>query len=92
MVTEVEGRRDAVQSRLTGRSQDFRLVHFDNSSIARPGDFVDVEITDASAHYLIGRELAVIPTRGGDAHAKRHEEATKSTGVTLGMPTRKVDL
>jgi tRNA-2-methylthio-N6-dimethylallyladenosine synthase len=88
MVTEVE----AVQSRLTGRSQDFRLVHFDNSSIARPGDFVDVEITDASAHYLIGRELAVTPTRGGDAHAKRNEEATKSTGVTLGMPTRKVDL
>ena len=92
MVTEVEGRRDAVQSRLTGRSQDFRLVHFDNSSIARPGDFVDVEITDASAHYLIGRELAVTPTRGGDAHAKRNEEVTKSTGVTLGMPTRKVDL
>jgi tRNA-2-methylthio-N6-dimethylallyladenosine synthase len=92
MVTEVEGRRDAVQSRLTGRSQDFRLVHFDNSSIARPGDFVDVEITDASAHYLIGRELAVTPTRGGDAHAKRNEETTKSIGVTLGMPTRKVDL
>lgn len=92
MVTEVEGRRDAVQSRLTGRSQDFRLVHFDNSSIARPGDFVDVEITDASAHYLIGRELAVTPTRGGDAHSKRNEDVTKSTGVTLGMPTRKVDL
>jgi tRNA-2-methylthio-N6-dimethylallyladenosine synthase len=92
MVTEVEGRRDAVQSRLTGRSQDFRLVHFDNSSIARPGDFVDVEITDASAHYLIGRELAVTPTRGGDAHAKRNEETAKSIGVTLGMPTRKVDL
>jgi tRNA-2-methylthio-N6-dimethylallyladenosine synthase len=92
MVTEVEGRRDAVQSRLTGRSQDFRLVHFDNSSVARPGDFVDVEITDASAHYLIGRELAVLPTRGGDAHAKRHEEPSKSTGVTLGMPTRKTDL
>jgi tRNA-2-methylthio-N6-dimethylallyladenosine synthase len=92
MVTEVEGRRDAVQSRLTGRSQDFRLVHFDNSSIARPGDFVDVEITDASAHYLIGRELAATPTRGGDAHAKRNEETTKGIGVTLGMPTRKVDL
>ena len=90
MVTEVEGRRDAVQSRLTGRSQDFRLVHFDNSSSARPGDFVDVEITDASAHYLIGREIAVTHTRGGDAHAKRNEVSTPSTGVTLGMPTRKV--
>jgi tRNA-2-methylthio-N6-dimethylallyladenosine synthase len=92
MVTEVEGRRDAIQSRLTGRSQDFRLVHFDNASTARPGDFVDVEITDASAHYLIGKEVGVTPTRGGDAHAKRNEEATKSTGVTLGMPTRKTDL
>jgi tRNA-2-methylthio-N6-dimethylallyladenosine synthase len=91
MVTEVEGRRDAVQSRLTGRSQDFRLVHFDNSSSARPGDFVDVEITDASAHYLIGREIAVTPTRGGDAHAKRNEESATSTGVTLGMPIRKVN-
>jgi tRNA-2-methylthio-N6-dimethylallyladenosine synthase len=91
MVTEVEGRRDAVQSRLTGRSQDFRLVHFDNSSSARPGDFVDVEITDASAHYLIGREIAVTPTRGGDAHAKRNEVSAPSTGVTLGMPTRKVN-
>ena len=92
MVTEVEGRRDAAQSRLTGRSQDFRLVHFDNSSSARPGDFVNVEITDASAHYLIGRELAVTPTRGGDAHAKRNEVSATSTGVTLGMPTRKVNL
>lgn len=89
MVTEVEGRRDAAQSRLTGRSQDFRLVHFDNTSLARPGDFVDVEITDASAHYLIGRELSHTQTRGGDAHARRNEEKAESSGVTLGMPTRK---
>lgn len=91
MVTEVEGRRDAAQSRLTGRSQDFRLVHFDNTSLARPGDFVDVEITDASAHYLIGRELSHTQTRGGDAHARRNEEKVESSGVTLGMPTRKTD-
>jgi tRNA-2-methylthio-N6-dimethylallyladenosine synthase len=91
MVTEVEGRRDAAQSRLTGRSQDFRLVHFDNTSMARPGDFVDVEITDASAHYLIGRELSHTQTRGGDAHARRNEEKVQSSGVTLGMPTRKTD-
>ena len=87
MVTEVEGRRDAAQSRLTGRSEDFRLVHFDNSSQARPGDFVDVEITDASAHYLIGRELAHIKTRGGDAHARRTEESAPTPGVMLGIPT-----
>lgn len=87
MVTEVEGRRDAVQSRLTGRSEDFRLVHFDNSSQARPGDCVDVEITDASAHYLIGRELAHIKTRGGDAHARRTDESAPTPGVMLGIPS-----
>ena len=87
MVTEVEGRRDAVQSRLTGRSEDFRLVHFDNSSLARPGDCVDVEITDASAHYLIGRELAHIKTRGGDAHARRTDESAPTPGVMLGIPS-----
>ena len=87
MVTEVEGRRDAVQSRLTGRSEDFRLVHFDNTSEARPGDFVDVEISDASAHYLIGRELAHIKTRGGDAHTRRTQESAPSPGVMLGIPS-----
>ena len=87
MVTEVEGRRDAVQSRLTGRSEDFRLVHFDNTSEARPGDFVDVEISDASAHYLIGRELAHIKTRGGDAHTRRTEESAPTPGVMLGIPS-----
>ena len=87
MVTEVEGRRDGVQSRLTGRSEDFRLVHFDNSSQARPGDFVDVEISDASAHYLIGRELAHIKTRGGDAHTRRTQESAPTPGVMLGIPS-----
>ena len=87
MVTEVEGRRDAVQSRLTGRSEDFRLVHFDNTSEARPGDFVDVEISDASAHYLIGRELAHIKTRGGEAHTRRTHESAPTPGVMLGIPS-----
>lgn len=89
MVTEVEGRRDAAQSRLTGRSEDFRLVHFDNASAARPGDFVDVEITDASAHYLIGRELSHVATRGGDAHARRTAEVSTTPGVMLGIPVVK---
>ena len=86
-MTEVEGRRDAVQSRLTGRSEDFRLVHFDNTSLARPGDFVEVEITDASAHYLIGQELSHMKTRGGDAHARRTEESAPTPGVMLGIPS-----
>ena len=86
LVGEYEGRRDARESRLTGKSEDFRLVHFADTSNARAGDFVDVQITDASAHYLIANELQTIPTRGGDAHELRMRE-NSSTGVSLGIPT-----
>ena len=85
LVSEVEGRRDQQQARLTGKTEDFRLVHFDATSQARPGDFVDLEITDASAHYLIGRELAHIKTRGGDVHEARSKEGP--TPTSLGIPT-----
>jgi tRNA-2-methylthio-N6-dimethylallyladenosine synthase len=86
LVGEYEGRRDSRESRLTGKSEDFRLVHFADSSSARAGDFVDVRITDASAHYLIADEIRTIATRGGDAHELRNREVT-STGVSLGIPT-----
>jgi tRNA-2-methylthio-N6-dimethylallyladenosine synthase len=86
LVGDYEGRRDAVQERLTGRSEDFRLVHFDDSAPARPGDEVEVVINDASAHYLIGTPGKVRATRGGDAHEVRHKEPVKS-GTMLGMPT-----
>ena len=82
MVSEIEGRRDEAQSRMTGRSEDFRLVHFSSDTDARPGDFVDVKITQSSAHYLIGDAVAVHRTRGGDAHAVR----TAPASTTLGMP------
>jgi tRNA-2-methylthio-N6-dimethylallyladenosine synthase len=86
LVGDYEGRRDSVQERLTGRSEDFRLVHFDNTAAARPGDEVEVAITDASAHYLIGAPGAIRTTRGGDAHAARSAEKVKSATM-LGMPT-----
>jgi tRNA-2-methylthio-N6-dimethylallyladenosine synthase len=82
MVSEVEGRRDESRSRMTGKSEDFRLVHFDNDTDARPGDFVDVRVTEASAHYLIGSVLSVTRTRGGDAHAAKSAPAS----TTLGIP------
>ena len=81
MVSEIEGRRDEAQSRMTGRSEDFRLVHFSSDTDARPGDFVDVKITEASAHYLIGDVVNVIRTRGGDAHAARTAPALTSLGI-----------
>ncbi len=86
LVGDYEGRRDIAQERLTGRSEDFRLVHFDNSATARPGDEVEVVITDASAHYLIGAPGKVRATRGGDAHEARNKEVSKSSTM-LGMPT-----
>lgn len=88
LVSEAEGRRDAAQSRLTGKTEDFRLVHFDATSSARPGDFVDLTITDASAHYLIGKETAHIRTRGGDAYAASFAEAAPQP-LLLGIPTVK---
>jgi len=89
LVGDYEGRRDEAQARMTGRSEDFRLVHFSNSIDARPGDEVEVSITQASAHYLIGTPGTVRATRGGDAHAARIEEKKKSATL-LGMPTLKV--
>jgi len=89
LVGDYEGRRDEAQARMTGRSEDFRLVHFSNSIDARPGDEVEVSITEASAHYLIGTPGSVRATRGGDAHAARITEK-KSSATLLGMPTLKV--
>jgi tRNA-2-methylthio-N6-dimethylallyladenosine synthase len=87
LVSEVEGRRDARKSRWSGRSEDFRLVHFENTD-ARPGDIAEVRITDASAHYLIGDLISVRTTRGGDAHYARTAER-KSEPLLMGIPTRK---
>ena len=89
MVNEIEGRRDGDRGRITGRSEDFRLVHFEPIDAVRPGDFVEVEITEASAHYLIGRPLKVIATRGGDAHALRTQAVTGPAPTMLGIPTVK---
>ncbi len=82
LVSEVEGRRDEAQARMTGKTEDFRLVHFGADTDARPGDIVDVKITEASAHYLLGDVLSVERTRGGDAHQAR----TAPMSTTLGMP------
>ena len=89
LVGDYEGRRDESQGRMTGRSEDFRLVHFSKSIEARPGDEVEVSITQASAHYLIGNPVKVRATRGGDAHAAR-TAVKKSAATLLGMPTLKV--
>ena len=82
LVSEVEGRRDEAQARMTGKTEDFRLVHFSADTDARPGDIVEVKITEASAHYLLADAISVTRTRGGDAHQAR----TAPASTTLGMP------
>jgi tRNA-2-methylthio-N6-dimethylallyladenosine synthase len=88
LVGDYKGRRDEVQERLTGRSEDFRLIHFDNKFVARPGDEVQVKISEASAHYLIGEPLAVRQTRGAQAHQSRSENPGPASTM-LGIPTVK---
>jgi tRNA-2-methylthio-N6-dimethylallyladenosine synthase len=88
LVGDYEGRRDEAQERLTGRSEDFRLVHFDNKFVARPGDEVAVKITQASAHYLIGEPLSVRQTRGAEAHQLRIANPGPASTM-LGIPTVK---
>lgn len=88
LISEVEGRRDLAQERITGRSEDFRLVHLENTLNARPGDVVDVVIEDASAHYMIGKPTKLRKTRGGDAHELRNSRP-EPTPLLLGIPRRK---
>lgn len=88
LISEVEGRRDLAQERITGRSEDFRLVHLENTLNARPGDVVDVVIEDASAHYMIGMPTKLRKTRGGDAHELRNSRPEPAP-LLLGIPRRK---
>jgi tRNA-2-methylthio-N6-dimethylallyladenosine synthase len=88
LVTDHEGRRDVERERLSGRSRDFRLVHFISATenTPRPGDAISVEITDAAPHHLLGEGSTVRRTRGGDAHFERTQERAPEP-LLLGMPS-----
>ena len=51
-------------TRLTGRTRQNRLVHFDPSGPVRPGSYVTVEVIDATTTHLRGHmvELVAAPT------------------------------
>lgn len=86
LVTEQEGRRDVARSRMSGRTEDFRLAHFtfDTDDVARPGDVVTVKINEAAPHFLSGDGGAIGRTRGGDAFEALTREREP---LLLGMPT-----
>lgn len=91
LIQENDGNESGLMS---GKSEDFRLIHFDshslegsNSPSLRPGDFATVKVTEAKPFYLIaqGALLSSRASRGGDAFAERVDEA-ESRGVMLGIP------
>ncbi|MGH3984062.1 MAG: tRNA (N6-isopentenyl adenosine(37)-C2)-methylthiotransferase MiaB [Pseudonocardiaceae bacterium] len=88
LVSEGEGRKDAVTRRMSGRARDGRLVHFDPGEVeVRPGDVVLTEITYGAPHYLVSD----LPLRGhrqttaGEAWAAGRRPTTP--GVALGWPS-----
>lgn len=88
LVNEHEGRRDAERGRMSGRTEDFRLVHFSlgSADLPRPGDVVTARITEAAPHFLSGEGISVRRTRGGDAFEMLNAEG-KSEPLLLGMPS-----
>jgi tRNA-2-methylthio-N6-dimethylallyladenosine synthase len=88
LVSEGEGRKDAVTRRMSGRARDGRLVHFEPGEVeVRPGDVVVVEITYGAPHHLV----CDLPPRAhrrtvaGDAWAAGRRPLTP--GVVLGLPS-----
>jgi tRNA-2-methylthio-N6-dimethylallyladenosine synthase len=76
LVAEVSGRRNGDNDRMTGRSEDFRLVHFNSmDEQPLPGDLITVDITESSSHYLIGT--------GGKVERRAKREIK---GTMLGIP------
>jgi tRNA-2-methylthio-N6-dimethylallyladenosine synthase len=88
LVSGHEGRHDHDQNRMNGRSADFRLTHFDNSSkAARPGDLVEVKVLEAFANHIVaGTPTAVKKTKGAAAHAAWVED-NGDKKILLGIPT-----
>ena len=88
LVSGHEGRHDHDQNRMNGRSADFRLTHFDNSSkAARPGDLVEVKVLEAFANHIVaGAPISVKKTKGAAAHAAWVED-NGDKKILLGIPT-----
>lgn len=96
-----EGRKDDATARMSGRTPENRLVHFEvpaGAEVPRPGDLVTVVITDAAPYHLLAdnqKNYSVRRTIAGDAWTVAEQAAcavpaadgiAKST-VSLGLPT-----
>ncbi len=89
LVSDTRGKKDDATARLTGRARDNRLVHFVlGDTDIRPGDLVEVEVTQAAPHHLLGDSAPTTyrRTRAGDAWEAR-QGRTEVSSVGLGMPS-----
>ena len=88
LVSGHEGRHDIDMNRMNGRSADFRLSHFDNSTkLARSGDLVEVKVEEAFANHIVaGQPIKVTKTIGAAAHAAWVED-NGDKKILLGIPT-----
>ncbi|WP_425429789.1 tRNA (N6-isopentenyl adenosine(37)-C2)-methylthiotransferase MiaB [Corynebacterium pacaense] len=86
------GRKNIATKRMTGRARDGRLVHFAPEggidSQIRPGDVVEVRVTDAKPHFLIADAgvLSHRRTRAGDNSEIGRTPTTAPIGIGLGLP------
>ena len=85
LISKGEGRKDG-PDRMTGRARDNRLVHLTRDPAVRPGDIVTTTVTGAAPHYLLaeGSLTSHRRTQAGDLHEAG--QATRTPGVSLGMP------
>jgi tRNA-2-methylthio-N6-dimethylallyladenosine synthase len=103
MVTAQSGRKSEETHRLSGRSQDQRLVHFsvpEGAPAPRPGDLVTVTITEAAAFHLVAdptpEDYSLRRSRAGDAWDRSQADScgvpapgsgAGPKAVSLGMPS-----
>ncbi|WP_297452346.1 tRNA (N6-isopentenyl adenosine(37)-C2)-methylthiotransferase MiaB [uncultured Corynebacterium sp.] len=96
LVSQSDGRKNAETHRMSGRSRDGRLVHFNPSESEhgvvdrkiRPGDYVTVRVTDSAPHFLIADSgvLTHRRTKAGDNVEVGQIPTTAPIGVGLGLP------
>jgi tRNA-2-methylthio-N6-dimethylallyladenosine synthase len=101
VLVSYEGRKDDATERMSGRTPENRLVHFEvpaGADVPRPGDMVNVTITEAAPYHLLAdnqQNYSVRRTIAGDAwdRAETASCAVPSSGaaakssVSLGLPT-----
>jgi len=83
-----DGRKDDSTARMTGRAQDFRLVHFlpGPGEPPRPGDFVMATVTQAAPHHLVC-ELPVEELRRSRIGDLTQE--VRSTAIPISLARRR---